>query len=224
MQIVDQSTGRYLFIIFSPRLGLSVITSSYRIMLNRFGYGVFKRVNEGKIDHVSALGKLQNVSKKPFAEDVKTQAIGRAKAVCRMYSTLEALAQNKFKPGALALAKIITFFWKEHFTTEPIFKQVMFLLQTQGNSQSDWFGSSVPRDPDTLESVIQDVSQLNLTEGPVSDVERARQVVEAADKKAHNYTKRVFFEAAKKARRETILDFFPCGLLKCFDYSSMDVV
>jgi hypothetical protein len=35
----------------------------------------------------------------------------------------------------------------------------------------------------------------------VDDVERARQVVEAADKKAHNYTKRVFFEAAKKARK-----------------------
>ncbi|OAQ58454.1 elicitin domain-containing protein [Pochonia chlamydosporia 170] len=113
-------------------------------------------------------GHRMEIQNKPRMEKLQ----GRAKVVCRMYSKLEALAQGKFNPGALALAKIMTFFWKDHFTPEPIFQQVLFLLQTQGNRQSGWFASRPPEsETDTLASVVDNFTALKLNEalGHVSD-------------------------------------------------------
>ncbi|KJK73730.1 hypothetical protein H634G_10999 [Metarhizium anisopliae BRIP 53293] len=113
-------------------------------------------------------GHRMEIRNKPRIDNLQ----GRAKVVCRMYSKLEALAQGKFNPGALALAKIITFFWKDHFTSEPIFQQVLFLLQTQGNRQSGWFVSRSPEnEKNTLASVVDNFTALRLNEalGHVSD-------------------------------------------------------
>jgi hypothetical protein len=65
----------------------------------------------------------------------------RATKVVDMYRALVSFAKADCMPGTLAVAKVVTFFWEEFFSDEPLYQQVKLLLQIQGSAQPRWFGS-----------------------------------------------------------------------------------
>ncbi|KAM3502034.1 hypothetical protein MY11210_009195 [Beauveria gryllotalpidicola] len=78
-----------------------------------------------------------------FADDSRDETLQRrAGRVGGMYARLETLRQGACTPGALAIAKTMTFFWKDHFSKTPIYAQVMRLLRTRGVEQPGWFATT----------------------------------------------------------------------------------
>lgn len=56
-----------------------------------------------------------------------------------MYGLLERLFGNSQTFGALGIAKIVLFLWKEHFQGDPLYQNVMTWLLLRGNEQEGWF-------------------------------------------------------------------------------------
>lgn len=112
-----------------------------------------------------------------FVDDSEIELIQRRLyRLDRMYSALKWLAIGDLQcaPGSLAISKIITFFWKVHFEDEPIYEQVLFMLQTRGNEQESWFGPIVPtKNPRKSATILDDMAALSLNDfsGNSSDQE-----------------------------------------------------
>ncbi|KAH8802776.1 hypothetical protein F5884DRAFT_803017 [Xylogone sp. PMI_703] len=63
----------------------------------------------------------------------------KGKILSEMYDWLRHLAGPSCTFGALGIAKAIVFLWKEHFTTNPLYKQITLLLLFKGSQLEEWF-------------------------------------------------------------------------------------
>ena len=81
-----------------------------------------------------------------------------AKHYSTMYDWLEHLAGKSDTFGALGMAQAIVFLWKEHFKTNPLYKQVTTLLLLRGSEQQGWFPSANHSLP-----IIEGLSQLQIS-------------------------------------------------------------
>ncbi len=75
-----------------------------------------------------------------FADESEHEMHRRgAKILSTMYDWLEYLAGQSYTFGALGIAEAVLFLWKEHFETDPLYKQVTTLLLLRGSEQQGWF-------------------------------------------------------------------------------------
>jgi hypothetical protein len=72
-----------------------------------------------------------------------------------MYDWLEYLAGQSYTFGALGIAEVVLFLWKEHFETNPLYEQVTTLLLFRGSEQQGWFPTADHKLP-----IEEELSQL----------------------------------------------------------------
>jgi hypothetical protein len=63
----------------------------------------------------------------------------KAEILLTMNDWLEHLAGQSYTFGALGIAEAVLFLWKEHFETNPLYKQVTTLLLFRCSEQQGWF-------------------------------------------------------------------------------------
>ncbi|KAM7198336.1 hypothetical protein V8F33_005127 [Rhypophila sp. PSN 637] len=89
----------------------------------------------------------------------------RERVFSGMYHWLRQLAAGSCTCGTLSIAKVMTY-WKLYFKDDPIYEQVIALLDMQGNEQLEWFPYSASNNSSVGLSLEQQYSRLDAIQSP----------------------------------------------------------
>lgn len=111
------------------------------------------RIPVTSLAEVLKSGVLLPLEKRRLKITGQDKLISTFKALPTMYAQLSSLARGDHKGGAFGIANAILFLWKDHFASNPLYRQVTSILFLRGSEQHYWFNDEA-NDAPTAEQAL----------------------------------------------------------------------